>query len=58
MTHQQRETLRNAKGEASRAKSELLRILDKVQDASPREARRLETIIGKLETWQNTGAGA
>jgi hypothetical protein len=40
--------------EANHAKRELMKLADRLEQISPRKARSLGTIIGKLETWQNT----
>ena len=57
MNETKRERASNIKHEASRPKGELMRLLDKMAEVSAPEARKLERIIGKLETWQNTGLG-
>lgn len=56
MNKQQRETLAQQKHEASAPKSELIRILSRVEECSAREARRLSRVIELLEAWQNSGA--
>lgn len=50
------DTIRHAKSEASSAKSRLMDIL-RTLEGTPgcaKEANRLASIIGRLETWQNT----
>ena len=48
-------TIENLKGyEANKAKSHLMNIVDQLMEAGAiREAKSLETIIKKLETWQH-----
>lgn len=42
------------KKEANAAKSKLLRIMDELRDIGAlREANGIETVIAKLEAWQN-----
>lgn len=48
------EEIEQLKSEASVAKERLMQIADKLyNEGAIREAKSLETIIGKLEEWQN-----
>lgn len=53
MTKEQREELAHLKREINSPKRDLIDILRRVERLSPREAAKLETIIGKLESWQS-----
>lgn len=48
------ETIRQAQLDANAAKDRLMSIRDSLYEAGAiQKAKSLETIIGKLETWQN-----
>ena len=55
MNKQDKEQLiRECQGEANTAKGRLISIVRKLEEGGAiRQAKSLETIIGKLETWQN-----
>lgn len=46
--------VRGLKGLANEAKSRLISLEAEVRNASPKEADRLWSIIGRLEAWQNS----
>ena len=52
MTKQQREDLMHLKREVNSPKSELIDLIRKIEEISPREAEKLSKIVGKLESWQ------
>lgn len=45
--------LRFLQSEANGPKHELIRIMDRLEIASPKDAESLGKIIAKLEAWQN-----
>lgn len=58
MTREERtarmDRIARAKGEASKAKMELITLMDKLTDmGAVKEAEQLERIIIRLEVWQN-----
>jgi hypothetical protein len=48
------EKIRAIKRSVSAPKSELLRVVNRLDEVSPREGERLMRIIARLETWQNS----
>ena len=53
MTKQQTEQLAHLKKEINSPKSALIRLVREVGQISPTQAAQLESIIGRLESWQN-----
>ena len=47
------EEIERIKQECNHPKSELIRLLSKLEEVSPTQAEKLSKIIGRLETWQN-----
>lgn len=55
MTQEAREAIEKAQGKANTAKERLMEIVSELEDCGAfRKAKSLETIIIRLETWQNT----
>jgi hypothetical protein len=52
MTNQQREELQHLKREANSPKSDLIDLIRKIEEISPKEAENLTKIVAKLESWQ------
>lgn len=53
MTKEQREELRFLKSEANSPKRDLMDLIRRIEAISPRDAAKLESIVGKLESWQH-----
>lgn len=48
-----REAIRDIQSEVNSPKSRLIELLSRTEAHSPKLARKLETLIGKLEAWQH-----
>jgi hypothetical protein len=53
MSAEKIEKIQHIKQECNRPKSELIRLLSKLEEVSPAQAEKLSKIIGRLEVWQN-----
>lgn len=52
----ERDELAHLKKECNSPKHELIRLLARIEQLSPAQARGLESVIARLEAWQNRGA--
>ena len=53
MSGAKKEKIQHIKQECNHPKSELIRLLSKLEEVSPAQAAKLDKIIGRLEAWQN-----
>ena len=53
MTKVQREELKHLKSEVNSPKHDLMRIMRRIDEISPRQGDEMGKIIGRLEWWQN-----
>jgi len=51
---EKREELQHLRGEVNHPKHELITLARRIEEISPRKARTLDSIIGRLEAWQNS----